>query len=668
MARHALLRSTAATTAALTGLTIGGLAMMGTAQAATHSSARHELRAASAWISHAQPVLTAATAGSVPVKVWLASRDADGLTNLARAVSDPHSAAYGHYLSVADYQARFAPTQADVAAVTSWLKGAGLHVDSVGPDNHYVAASGSTAGIDKAFTAGIQRFAVRGEVVTGATSPITVPSSLASKVIGVTGIDTLGHRVTPGATSGSPDVGNGAQAGPSDLGPPPGFVNARPCSEYYGQKRANTLPPFKGEHLPYSVCGYVPSQLRSAYGLTPTGLTGRGQTIAITDAFESPWLLRDANTYAVRHGGKAFRPGQFDSRSAPPNPELVDACGGNGWYGEQSLDVEAQHGMAPDAKVIYYGAASCYDDDLMDAMARAVHDNEASIVSNSWGEPTYTVLPDGTVVDAIDATLVAEYEQILKQGAVQGIGFYFSSGDDGDELANTGVKQTDYPASDPWVTAVGGTALAVGRDGQRIFETGWGTHKWSLNDAKTGWTDLGFLYGAGGGCSTWFTQKPLYQRLVRTGCSGRAVPDIAMDADPTTGMLIGQTQYFDLPTVWGQGTRYGEYRIGGTSLAAPLLAGLHASLQQGRSRIGFANPLIYLVGPYTAYDVTPQGDPGNVRSDYVNGLNNAGGKVFTVRTFDQDSSLTTHRGWDDVTGVGAPQLPYNLAVHFLRLR
>ena len=249
----------------------------------------------------------------------------------------------------------------------------------------------------------------------------------------------------------------------------------------------------------------------------------------------------------------------------------------------------------------------------------AVSDNTASAVSNSWGEPTYVTV-DGTVYPTIDQTLVDAYESVFLQGAVQGIGFYYSSGDNGDEGDNTGVVSPDWPAADPWVTAVGGTALAVDRHGRRQFETGWGTERYSLTNGA--WTSDGFLYGAGGGCSDIFA-KPFYQYLASTGCAKRAVPDVAMDADPTTGMLVGETQVFDLPTRYGQGTRYGEYRIGGTSLAAPLFAGVQADAQQGRRRIGFADPLLYLLGkvPGVFHDVRPEGDPGNVRVDFVNGLN-----------------------------------------------
>jgi subtilase family serine protease len=213
------------------------------------------------------------------------------------------------------------------------------------------------------------------------------------------------------------------------------------------------------------------------------------------------------------------------------------------------------------------------------------------------------------------------------------------------------------------VTSVGGTSLAVNSSNQRSFETGWGTSKWALSG--TSWVNtVPFLYGAGGG----YTEldgvatfdRPSYQDgVVPSNTVGRAVPDISADADPTTGMLVGETQNFTLPSRFGPaGVHYGEYRIGGTSLASPLIAGMQA-VAQGHSRIGFANPLIYsLARSGVYYDVTPQGDAGNVRSDFANGQNADDGLAYSVRTFDQDSSLTTGPGWDDVSGVGSPTAAY----------
>jgi subtilase family serine protease len=223
----------------------------------------------------------------------------------------------------------------------------------------------------------------------------------------------------------------------------------------------------------------------------------------------------------------------------------------------------------------------------------------------------------------------------------------FSSGDNGDEVPTTGTLQTDYPTSDPYVTAVGGTTAAINSSGALAWQTGWGTVKWSKSADGTSWTKAGFLYGSGGGKSTVFG-RPVYQVGV-TPPGARGVPDVAMDGDVTTGMLVGQTQTFP------DGVYYDQYRVGGTSLSSPLFAGMTAlAFQHAGGGLGLLNPTIY-ANSRAFTDVTGPGpDAGNVRVDYVNGVDGSAGLLDSVRTFDQDTSLTVTPGWDNVTGLGTP--------------
>jgi subtilase family serine protease len=250
------------------------------------------------------------------------------------------------------------------------------------------------------------------------------------------------------------------------------------------------------------------------------------------------------------------------------------------------------------------------------------------------------------------------------QAAIQGIGVYFSSGDSGDESDPTALayRTVDWPASSPWVTAVGGTSLGVGRKNNYLFETGWGTSKSKLDTADNLWApDLpgAWLYGGGGGTSKLFTQ-PWYQRGVVPSIianyfsttPGRAVPDVAMDGDPTTGMLVGETQ------TWLDGSvSYDTYRIGGTSLSCPLFAGMMALADQRAGHAhGFTNPAFYALAGKSAYRdiVDPTRTIAAVRSDFANGENATGGINYSVRTMNQTESLHTIPGYDDVTGVGTP--------------
>ena len=196
-------------------------------------------------------------------------------------------------------------------------------------------------------------------------------------------------------------------------------MNARPCSSFYGELTAKRqadgttpLPKFNGSFRPYAVCGYTPTDFRGAYGVTGTGLTGKGATVAITDAYAAPTIRFDANHYATTHGDPAFTDTGL-TESLPAKPfRNVNLCGGNGWFGEETLDVEAVHAIAPAANVMYYAARSCTDTDFIEALTRIVDQNKASIVTNSWGG-----LDSGTT-----GGLAAAYEQIFQQGALQGIG------------------------------------------------------------------------------------------------------------------------------------------------------------------------------------------------------------------------------------------------------
>jgi subtilase family serine protease len=119
-------------------------------------------------------------------------------------------------------------------------------------------------------------------------------------------------------------------------------------------------------------------------------------------------------------------------------------------------------------------------------------------------------------------------------------------------------------------------------------------------------------------------------------------------------MLIGQTQTFP------DGVHYGEYRIGGTSLASPLFAGMSAlAIQHGGGRgLGLLNPGLYhSAGLFSDVRKTPN-QLGDVRSDYANGNDPSGGILYSVRTFGQDSSLAVKSGWDPVTGIGVPTTSY----------
>jgi subtilase family serine protease len=590
----------------------------------------------------------------VSVRVYLAGQDPAGLARYAGQVADPGRPRYRHYLTPAQFEHRFGPTGAQVSAVRSWLTGAGLTVTAA--TGHYVAARGTAAAMQTAFGSPLRRYRTAQGTLRAPQSAVTVPASVAPAVLTVTGLSASTARPRTDLTGLQ-----AASPGPSAL---PSPINEGACSRYWGQQAARTLPRAYGRRLDYDLCGYLPAQLRAAYGVTSTGLTGKGVTIAIVDQGSSPTIVSDINTYARRHGGVPLRPGQLTRYLAPG---LARSCAGLGSepeaYAEESLDVESAHAMAPGARLAYVGAGCANDAaPLLDAITRIVDHHLASIVSNSWFLGTEAQVSPGTV---------AAFQQVFEQGAIEGIGFYFASGDSGDFSAQTPGHRpaVQFPASDPWVTSVGGTSLAVGRAGNYEWETGWGTDRAPLAPGGKRWTSLpgGFAGGAGGGASALFAQ-PYYQRGIVPaalshpgGSSGavRVMPDIAADGDPSTGMLVGLTT----PLAPGGAGHYVEGVGGGTSLSTPLIAGLQADAQQAQHgvAIGFANPAIYARYGTTAYhDVTdhPRGLRFVIAA--VDAQRNLGTGAITdlVDTFGQDTSLHATPGYDDVTGVGTPTARY----------
>jgi len=611
----------------------------------------------------------AATTGHVGFRVYLGWQHQSALDALIKSVTTPGSKNYGHYLTPGQFRAQFAPSAADVASVQHWLKGAGFTLDYTPSNNLYVEAEGSVGQAAKAFSTSFGEYKYKGHTLRSPKTALSVPSSLPA-IAGVIGLDQSSALVRP-ATS-------------PKATPPAGYRNARPCSTTWGEKNtattpvpatpsgpllgydasnnlvvardsSTTLPNYAGKARPYAPCGYVPDQLRAAYGLTSSN-TGAGQTVAIIDAYASPTIVQDVNQYYTNHGGSLYpklTSANFTQVVAPgtfrrPENKRQDP---QGWYGEETLDVEAVHATAPQAHIVFVGAPNNYQD-LDAALNHVVNQHLATIVTNSYG----------WAGEALPKGYIKPQEQIFEEAAATGIGVYFSSGDSGDETNGVaGATPTpDWEASSPLVTAVGGTSLEW--NGTSRTEYGWETEKATLHtdgsntDAGLSWNTPFYLYGGGGGISRLFG-VPWYQQgaLATSGvdsvrnATGRVVPDVAAIADPNTGMLIGETQTFS------DGTYYDEYRIGGTSLASPFFAGIMADAQQARgSVIGFANPLLYATHAYDDITPAPAGE-SDVRVDFANGENASGGLLASVRTIGYEGlTIHTGTGFDDVTGLGSP--------------
>jgi subtilase family serine protease len=278
-----------------------------------------------------------------------------------------------------------------------------------------------------------------------------------------------------------------------------------------------------------------PSQIAGAYGLSAGTNTGAGQTIAIIDAFHDPFLASDLATFDSGSGLPGTTSAQVSSFLTQVN--LAGNQTNDGWSGEEALDAEWVHAVAPQAKIVVVEAKSDSLSDLMAAVNTARNLPNVSVVSMSWGGPEFS----GETAYDSNFTTPAGHVPITFVAA------------SGDSSAYAGAQ---WPASSPNVVAVGGTSLYLGTNGQRIFEAGWS--------------------GSGGGVSR-FEPEPSFQSSVQS-IGARTTPDVSIVANPYSGV----STYSTAPSS-GQGS---WQVVGGTSVSAQIWAGLIGDANQARASAG----------------------------------------------------------------------------------
>jgi subtilase family serine protease len=354
---------------------------------------------------------------------------------------------------------------------------------------------------------------------------------------------------------------------------------------------------------------YGPTQMRAAYDITPvlaSGINGSGETIVIIDAYQSPTIYQDLSTFDQTFG----LPNPSFHIIAPygltpwnPNdPNQVD------WSGEITLDVEWSHAIAPGATIDLVLAKTNADTDIQNAIQYAVTQNLGAVISMSFGEAE----------QCMDPQLMAEQHQTFQQAVKKGITLFASSGDLGSAQAacsGTGyIEAASTPASDPYVTAVGGTYLnANPLSGKYQGEQAWN----ETDNYATG--------ASGGGFSTVYPLPSFQKGFVND--TMRGVPDIAYNASVNGGVLA----------YWGEGNPPGFYIFGGTSAGSPQMAAELALVNQEYGRQGDINPILYdgfATANYGGYfhDIT-------VGTNALPAIGMAG--------------YSTKVGWDPVTGLGS---------------
>ena len=616
----------------------------------------------------------------ISVTVWLKLHNESQLHKLVQQLYDKKSPSFHKWINQQQFNANFSPTSQEVNAVQNFLAAHGLSVIAVAENNFFVKVQGTIGQIEQTFHVSIHNFTFNGSSFRSNTGDPEGNDSSFGLIAAVTGLDDVGFE----PAIARPIESDGTVAPMIPLGMSPnGLFFESQCfraaqAQTFTNPATSTTATYTGNrfgaditnntlgHLP--PCGFQPSELQTAYNMTPlykAGFDGSGETIAITEAYGSTTIAQDAEIFSTVYNLPELTLEIVKAPGLANNPHGV----ARNWDIETTLDVEWAHALAPGAHIALVIATD--HSSLDEAINYAVVHHLGNTISNSWSRPEGLGNP----------AQFNRVNRILEQAVVQGIDVNFASGDCGDQTvlvpgfcSPLPFKTVAFPASSPFATGVGGTSLVLNSDDSINFQTGWGNNLTRIaNRVSEGSTpvnpplQLGFQGGAGGGSSVTFA-KPAFQ----SGLPGnvRLVPDISMVADPFTGVELIQTV----------GGVTGVSVIGGTSVGAPTFSAVMAiAAQKAGHGLGQAAALVYSLPAGAVADVAPVGSANNVTGSittpsgttnftadqlaaplfgtttYFSALYNS---PFSTRwfviTFGTDTSLETAAGWDNVTGVGTP--------------
>lgn len=531
---------------------------------------------------------------AITVVVVMRSPDAAGLQAQAAAVRSGAPP-----ISASDFLANYAPGATAYIQTVDFLQQQGLSVQT-SSNRMLISATGTVAQIDSAFNTRIDAYAVGDRTDYANVEPASLPAVIGGNVLTVVGLDNIARFHT---------MSHVAAAAPM---PPMPATVAQKVYEVFN-------PPL----------GLTPLGIWTAYDVTPVyqSVYGTGTTIDIII-----WNSMQASDLQA-----------FDSLFGLPNPTLnqISVTGGplplnytTGGSGEATLDVEWSHAMAPGAAIDVYEAPSGAQPDVLMALNEAIAQDaqtHAHVVSMSWGSP------DGD----LSLPIIAAGGQLFAAGTAEGITFLAASGDHGSTpgLTSSSVTpvQTNNPADDPNVTAVGGTYLTVNADGTYGGETTWNSTEG--NDFFLQYQGVTSLHAGGGGFSQFIKapawQAPTvsnwtYQSHVYNSGGMRGVPDVSFDAG--TAVITVQDSFV--------------YPQEGTSFATPAWAGIVDLIDEGRAvaglpPIGNLAPVIYgLATSNPSYFYT------HLFHDVTMGTN----QLFAGSTVTYPAAT----GWDPATGWGTP--------------
>jgi pseudomonalisin len=442
-----------------------------------------------------------------------------------------HDIAAGDVLSAASFRQQFSPTAAQVSSVESYLRSAGLQPGSVTANDLIVSATGPASAVQSAFDTTLDSVRLGGKTGFANVAAASVPAALSSTVVSVLGLNSV-FAATPATLT--------VRSTPAATNPPSSCTITG---------------------VPY-VCDYNPQGLQTAYDAT-SAATGAKTSEAIFAEGDLTQVVKDLRQEETANG-------------LPQVPVTIDHTGiassDTSGADEWDLDTQYSTGMAQTVKkLVIYDAPTLTDSDLALSFADFASQDTEKAGSASFG---------GCEFDSyLDGSMLADDESFA-EAAAQGQTVFASAGAPNGVPA--GAPDVNYPASSPYVVAVGGTSLLTNANGSY--------------DEELAWT-------AGGGGISYFETAPPWQAadgVVGTiaGEAGlRTLPDISMDADPNTGANV----YVD-------GT---PETVGGTSLSSPLALGVWDRIQSDHNEtVPFASPLLYAENGTSAFHDIALGDTG----------------------------------------------------------
>jgi subtilase family serine protease len=412
------------------------------------------------------------------------------------------------------------------------------------------------------------------------------------------------------------------------------YSKSHPLAIFAGKDAQSVQFTCQKANAPYRC--YSPSQITRAYNYLPLynkGIQGQGQTIVIMDVSQDPTVVQDLHTFDQMFG----LPDPTLNILAPYGTDPADP----GIATEIALDVEYAHAAAPRATIdlllVPAGNAQTVSDlyaAFLRGVSYAVTHKLGDVISMSYGFPE----------PCISSAVAQLSHQVFAQAAANHITTIDSSGDSGATVPNCTFtdylpyQATQFPAVDPTVLDVGGTYLDTRTSGMYKGETAWA--QVSTNPDN----------GAGGGGFSTTYALPDYQKKAGINTSGpstgRAIPDVAYDADPRSGVIV-------LCSSCNAGAN-ALLIVGGTSAGAPQWAGIIAlGSQYKQESLGFINPTLYRLYARSSYKTAFH---DNVIGNNTYQFTNASGNPVTMIGF------AANPGWDAVTGLGSPNVARLIAL------